>query len=80
MKLYLELNCSDEHGDRPRPLPIIQELKKATDITERKESPAWDYDVCISLLYSSSCNFLLLERNLLRMRTQGNYGDVPIEK
>ncbi|XXG80984.1 hypothetical protein AAC387_Pa09g1722 [Persea americana] len=48
---YLFVRCdnepapwtSDEHGDRPRPLPIIKELKKATDITERKESPAWDY-------------------------------------
>lgn len=48
---YLFVRCdnepapwtSDEHGDRPRPLPVINELKKATDITERKESPAWDY-------------------------------------
>lgn len=39
------LNCSDEHGDRPRPLPAISELKKATEITERKESPSWDFDV-----------------------------------
>lgn len=36
---------SDEQGDRPRSLPLIQELKKATDVTERKESPAWDFDV-----------------------------------
>ncbi|KAB1217541.1 E3 ubiquitin-protein ligase ORTHRUS 2 [Morella rubra] len=35
---------SDEHGDRPRPLPAISELKKATEITERKESPSWDFD------------------------------------
>ncbi|KAJ4961895.1 hypothetical protein NE237_021805 [Protea cynaroides] len=35
---------SDEHGDRPRPLPSIPELKKAADIAERKESPHWDYD------------------------------------
>ncbi|KAL6195922.1 hypothetical protein ACLB2K_031539 [Fragaria x ananassa] len=35
---------SDVHGDRPRPLPAIKELKNATDITERKESPSWDYD------------------------------------
>ncbi|KAF6177112.1 hypothetical protein GIB67_005100 [Kingdonia uniflora] len=49
---YLFVRCdnepapwtSDEHGDRPRPLPAINELKKATDITERKESPSWDYD------------------------------------
>ncbi|KAM0936010.1 putative [histone H3]-lysine(4) N-trimethyltransferase chromatin regulator PHD family [Dioscorea sansibarensis] len=49
---YLFVRCenepapwtSDEHGDRPRPLPTIKELKNATDITERKESPAWDFD------------------------------------
>ncbi|KAJ6835717.1 E3 ubiquitin-protein ligase ORTHRUS 2-like [Iris pallida] len=49
---YLFVRCdnepapwtSDEQGDRPRPLPIIEELKKATDITKRKQSPAWDYD------------------------------------
>ncbi|XP_073014032.1 E3 ubiquitin-protein ligase ORTHRUS 2-like [Typha latifolia] len=49
---YLFVRCdnepapwtSDEHGDRPRPLPSIKELKGATDITERKESPAWDYE------------------------------------
>ncbi|CAM8950891.1 unnamed protein product [Rhodiola kirilowii] len=49
---YLFVRCdnepapwtSDEHGDRPRPLPNIKELKGATDITERKGSPSWDYD------------------------------------
>ncbi|MBA0588245.1 hypothetical protein Gorai_001357 [Gossypium raimondii] len=49
---YLFVRCdnepapwtSDEHGDRPRPLPAISELKKATDIFERKESPLWDFD------------------------------------
>ncbi|KAJ0047793.1 hypothetical protein Pint_16981 [Pistacia integerrima] len=49
---YLFVRCdnepapwtSDEYGDRPRPLPVIQEFKKATDITERKESPSWDFD------------------------------------
>ncbi|XP_039123785.1 E3 ubiquitin-protein ligase ORTHRUS 2-like isoform X2 [Dioscorea cayenensis subsp. rotundata] len=49
---YLFVRCenepapwtSDEHGDRPRPLPTIKELKNATDISERKESPAWDFD------------------------------------
>ncbi|KAJ3683255.1 hypothetical protein LUZ60_013482 [Juncus effusus] len=35
---------SDEHGDRPRPLPNIKELKDATDVTERKEIASWDYD------------------------------------
>ncbi|KAH1089902.1 hypothetical protein J1N35_017159 [Gossypium stocksii] len=38
------LEHSDEHGDQPRPLPAISELKKATDIFERKESPSWDFD------------------------------------
>lgn len=49
---YLLIRCdndpapwtTDDHGDRPRPLPCIPELKQATNITERKQSPAWDYD------------------------------------
>ncbi|XP_068642065.1 E3 ubiquitin-protein ligase ORTHRUS 2-like [Aristolochia californica] len=49
---YLFVRCdnepapwtSDEHGDRPRSLPAIKELKKASDVTERKDTPAWDYD------------------------------------
>ncbi|KAK9934254.1 hypothetical protein M0R45_021406 [Rubus argutus] len=49
---YLFVRCdnepapwtSDDHGDRPRPLPVIKELKIAIDITERKGSPSWDYD------------------------------------
>ncbi|PIA63948.1 hypothetical protein AQUCO_00201339v1 [Aquilegia coerulea] len=49
---YLFVRCdnepapwtSDEHGDRPRPLPVIEELKAATDVTEREEDPSWDYD------------------------------------
>ncbi|MCL7050076.1 hypothetical protein MKW94_015306 [Papaver nudicaule] len=49
---YLFVRCdnepapwtSDEHGDRPRPLPVIEELKRATDVTDRKDSPSWDYD------------------------------------
>ncbi|XP_022017393.1 uncharacterized protein LOC110917089 isoform X2 [Helianthus annuus] len=36
---------NDENGDRPRPLPVIKELKDANDVTERKGSPSWDYDV-----------------------------------
>lgn len=40
------LDFSDEKGDHPRPLPAIKELKHATDVTVRKERPAWDYDVC----------------------------------
>ena len=42
---FPNLKCSDEHGDRPRPLPVISELKKATEIVERKGSPSWDFDV-----------------------------------
>ncbi|GLU12936.1 hypothetical protein SLE2022_295910 [Rubroshorea leprosula] len=49
---YLFVRCdnepapwtSDENGDRPRLLPLIPELKAATDVTERKESPCWDFD------------------------------------
>ncbi|KAI3501907.1 hypothetical protein L1887_29935 [Cichorium endivia] len=49
---YLFVRCdddpapwtSDEIGDRPRPLPVIKELKEATDITERKGPPSWDFD------------------------------------
>ncbi|KAJ1383868.1 Zinc finger, RING-type [Sesbania bispinosa] len=49
---YLFVRCDNEpapwttaeRGDRPRPLPKIKELKDAIDITERKESPSWDYD------------------------------------
>ncbi|KAF6169709.1 hypothetical protein GIB67_004101 [Kingdonia uniflora] len=58
---YLFVRCDnepapwtcDEHGDCPRPLPLIKELKKATDITNRKDTPSWDYEV-------SGCNFFLL--------------------
>ncbi|KAI3681534.1 hypothetical protein L6452_36333 [Arctium lappa] len=48
---YLFVRCdndpapwtSDENGDRPRPLPTIKELKDATDVTDRKSSPSWDF-------------------------------------
>ncbi|XWS51515.1 hypothetical protein CRYUN_Cryun12cG0182400 [Craigia yunnanensis] len=48
---YLFVRCdndpapwtSDVHGDRPRPLPVIEELEKASNITERKENPSWDF-------------------------------------
>ncbi|KAJ1288806.1 hypothetical protein BS78_02G116300 [Paspalum vaginatum] len=47
---YLFVRCdnepapwtSDDHGDRPRPLPNIAELQDETDITERNERPSWD--------------------------------------
>ena len=48
---------SDDHGDRPRPLPKIKELQGATDITERKGQPSWDYVVCTSV---SSSNVTVL--------------------
>ncbi|CAA6660057.1 unnamed protein product [Spirodela intermedia] len=49
---YLFVRCdnnpapwtSDTHGDRPRPLPKVAELKNATDVTKRTGRPAWDYD------------------------------------
>ncbi|CAA7017911.1 unnamed protein product [Microthlaspi erraticum] len=49
---YLFVRCdnepapstSDEHGDRPRPLPNIPELNNSIDLFERKESPSWDFD------------------------------------
>ncbi|KAL3701928.1 hypothetical protein R1sor_019950 [Riccia sorocarpa] len=48
---YLFVRCdnepapwaSDEHGDRPRPLPQIAELKAATDVYTRKKEAAWDW-------------------------------------
>ncbi|XP_026440274.1 E3 ubiquitin-protein ligase ORTHRUS 2-like isoform X2 [Papaver somniferum] len=49
---YLFVRCdnepapwtSDEHGDRPRSLPVIKELNGATNVTDRTDSPSWDYD------------------------------------
>ncbi|KAK2385395.1 Zinc finger (C3HC4-type RING finger) family protein [Trifolium repens] len=49
---YLFVRCdneaapwtSDLSGDRPRPLPIIEEFKDAIDVTERKGDPSWDFD------------------------------------
>lgn len=49
---YLFVRCdnepapwtSDTIGDRPRPLPQIKELQDAVDITQRKGTPAWDFD------------------------------------
>ncbi|XP_045822619.1 E3 ubiquitin-protein ligase ORTHRUS 2-like [Trifolium pratense] len=49
---YLFVRCdneaapwtSDLSGDRPRPLPIIEEFKNAIDVTERKGDPSWDFD------------------------------------
>ncbi|XP_010430570.1 PREDICTED: E3 ubiquitin-protein ligase ORTHRUS 1-like isoform X2 [Camelina sativa] len=49
---YLFVRCdneaapwaSDVLGDRPRPLPVIPELNKATELFVRKEKPSWDFD------------------------------------
>ncbi|XP_040379957.1 E3 ubiquitin-protein ligase ORTHRUS 2-like [Oryza brachyantha] len=49
---YLFVRCdnepapwtSDIYGDRPRPLPKVAELKGATDISERKGTPSWNFD------------------------------------
>ncbi|KAF6160095.1 hypothetical protein GIB67_018875 [Kingdonia uniflora] len=41
---------SDDHGDCPRPLPLIKELKKATDITNRKDTPSWDYEAVVRII------------------------------
>ncbi|KAF7824996.1 E3 ubiquitin-protein ligase ORTHRUS 2-like [Senna tora] len=49
---YLFIRCdnepapwtSDDHGDRPRPLPQIPELKDAVALCERKGSPSWEFD------------------------------------
>ncbi|CAK9186891.1 unnamed protein product [Ilex paraguariensis] len=49
---YLFVRCdndpapwtSDEHGDQPRCLPVIPELKQAIDPFERVDNPFWDYD------------------------------------
>ncbi|KAF6154503.1 hypothetical protein GIB67_028395, partial [Kingdonia uniflora] len=37
-------SVDDEYGDCPRPLPLIKELKKATDITNRKDAPSWVHE------------------------------------
>ncbi|KAK6929201.1 SRA-YDG, partial [Dillenia turbinata] len=49
---YLFVRCdndaapwtSEHHGDHPRPLPVIDELEDAGDITVREGPPSWDFD------------------------------------
>ncbi|XP_022737361.1 E3 ubiquitin-protein ligase ORTHRUS 2-like [Durio zibethinus] len=49
---YLFVRCdnhpapwtSDVHGDHPRLLPVIEELERASNVAERKESPWWGFD------------------------------------
>ncbi|KAL8117502.1 E3 ubiquitin-protein ligase ORTHRUS 2-like [Apium graveolens] len=49
---YLFVRCdnepapwtSDEHGDTPRPVPEITELRNASDMFERVQMPSWDYN------------------------------------
>lgn len=50
--IFCKWTCSDNLGDRPRPLPFIKEIENAIDITERRGTPSWDYDV-------SLCSFTL---------------------
>ena len=39
------LTCvAAEHGDRPRPLPDVKELKSVTEVFECKGQKWWDYD------------------------------------
>lgn len=57
-QLFASLCFSDEHGDRPRDMPVIAELADAVDVYERKESPSWDYDV-------SSSHLLLMSLTLI---------------
>ncbi|KAL6177710.1 hypothetical protein ACLB2K_049234 [Fragaria x ananassa] len=60
---YLFVRCdnepapwtSDQHGDRPRPLPAIPELKKATSIIERRTSPSWDFEVSYKFKEKDGC-------------------------
>ncbi|KAF6167994.1 hypothetical protein GIB67_020564 [Kingdonia uniflora] len=41
-QVRVELSIPDEHGDcrLPKTLPLIKELKMATDITNRKDTPS----------------------------------------
>lgn len=44
-------------------MPKIPELQDATDITERKGRPAWDYDVCASVSSASNITESCFERS-----------------
>ena len=43
LELLLTLLAA-EHGDRPRPLPDVKELKSVTEVFECKGQKWWDYD------------------------------------
>lgn len=58
--IFVNLICSDDHGDRPRPLPVVIELKNAIDITERTGSPSWDYDVKLFHCYFIRFSYYIL--------------------
>jgi len=59
---FLNWKRSDDRGDRPRALPVIRELKKATFTFERTESPSWDFDVSdywgVHFTFSNCCFFI----------------------
>ncbi|PIA29031.1 hypothetical protein AQUCO_06300001v1 [Aquilegia coerulea] len=42
---HLFVRCDNEPAPWKRSLPVMEELEAATDVTERKEDPSWDYDV-----------------------------------
>lgn len=58
--IFCKWTCSDNLGDRPRPLPFIKEIENAIDITERRGTPSWDYDVslCSFTLYNPRDTYL----------------------
>lgn len=77
---WIMVCCSDTHGDRPRSsLPPVPELKLATDITERKGNPAWDYDVRICSLFFWLVFWFFTELALhLCSERNGNFSEFPL--
>ncbi|XLR48046.1 hypothetical protein S83_032706, partial [Arachis hypogaea] len=53
---------SDEHGDRPRPLLVVKELKGAIDVTERKKDATWDYNLSGVVQKYEEKEFLIWKR------------------
>ncbi|KAL5811920.1 hypothetical protein ACOSQ3_026870 [Xanthoceras sorbifolium] len=75
---YLFVRCdnddaswtSDEHGDWPRPLPVIPELENAMDITKRKKGSSWDF--ITRLLQQQIKTLVSLILSALRDLTKGD--------